>query len=185
MVMDAELSQQLAKAALGDVQAFGYVAAAFRVQVLGWAREVTREPHSAEDAAQEALLIAFAQLQTLREIEAFPGWLRAVVRSAALKQLRRRPDTIAEPEPTAEATDAVVAAEVREAVHGAVQELSQAQKQVIERFYLQGQKIEEIAANLGLPTGTVKRRLHDAREQLRIKLAGFGPERNDDPQWRG
>ena len=186
MGMDAELTEQLASAKLGDVQAFSYVASAFRAQVLAWAQQVTGTSHSAEDAAQEALMVAFTRLNELREIEAFPGWLRAIVRSAAMKQdRRRRPDTTAEPEAVAEETDPVVVAEVRQAVQGAVQELSQTQQQVIERFYLQGQKVEEIAVALGLPPGTVKRRLHDAREQLRIKLAGFGPGRDDDPQWRG
>jgi RNA polymerase sigma factor (sigma-70 family) len=186
MGMDAELTEQLAQAIRGDVQAFSYVAAAFRAQVLGWARQVTGGTHSAEDAAQEALMVAFTRLSELREVGAFPGWLRALVRSAALRQeRRRRPDTLAEPESVAEQDDPVIAAEVRQAVHGAVKELSAAQQQVIERFYLQGQKIEEIAVALGLPSGTVKRRLHDAREQLRSKLAGFGPSRDDDPQWRG
>jgi RNA polymerase sigma factor (sigma-70 family) len=183
MGMDAELSQQLEQARLGDVQAFGYVAAALRSRVLGWAREVTGDSHAAEDAAQEALVIAFTRLAELRELHAFPAWLRAIVRSAALKQQqKRRPDTIAEPEAATEQEDAAVAAELRQAVQGAVHELSDAQGQVIERHYLQGQKIEEIAAALGLPAGTVKRRLHDAREKLRVKLAGFNPQPDE---WRG
>jgi RNA polymerase sigma factor (sigma-70 family) len=183
MGMDTELTQQLASAMQGDVQAFSYVASAFGSRVLGWAREVTGEPHTAEDAAQEALILAFTRLAELRELQAFPGWLRTIVRSAALKQQRkRRPDTLAESEAVAEQDDAVVTAEVRQAVQGAVQELSEAQGQVIERHYLQGQKIEEIAAEMGLPAGTVKRRLHDAREKLRVKLAGFNP-RSDE--WRG
>jgi RNA polymerase sigma factor (sigma-70 family) len=183
MAMDAELSQQLDQARLGDVQAFGYVAAAFRSRVVGWAREVTGDGHAAEDAAQEALVIAFTRLAELRELGAFPAWLRAIVRSTALKQQRkRRPDSIAEPEAATEQEDAAVAAELRQAVQGAVQELSEAQGQVIERHYLRGEKVEEIAAALGLPVGTVKRRLHDAREKLRIKLAGFNP---GSDEWKG
>ena len=91
---------------------------------------------------------------------------------------------MAEPEATAEEEDAVATAELRQAVRGAVKELSDAQQRVIERFYLQGQKISEIAREMSLPEGTVKRRLHDAREKLRARLAGFGPGRNDD-EWKG
>lgn len=185
MPMDAELTQQLASAKLGDVQAFSYVASAFRGQVLGWARQVTGSSHTAEDAAQEALIAAFTRLNELRELEAFPAWLRAIVRNAALKQQQKRPDTVAEPEAAAEQQDEVVAAELKQAVRGAVNDLSTGQQQVIERHYLQGMKVEAIAAELGVPVGTVKRRLHDAREQLRIKLAGFGPMNSDDPQWKG
>ena len=185
MAMDKELTEQLLQAKDGDVQAFSYVATAFRQQVLSWARQVTDQA-SAEDAAQEALMVAFIQLPALREIEAFPGWLRTLVRTSAFRQARkRRPDTVEAPEGVSEEDDPVVAAEVRQAVRGAVKELSEAQQQVIERFYLQGQKIEEIAEALGLPAGTVKRRLHDAREKLRTRLSGFGPGRDEDPYWRG
>lgn len=129
-------------------------------------------------------MIAFAQLQDLRDVDAFPGWLRTLTRTAAFRQQRRkRPDTTSEPEVAAEQADAIVAGELREAVHAAVRELSVAQQQVIERHYLRGEKIEEIAGALGLPPGTVKRRLHDAREKLRSRLSGFGPASDD--QWRG
>ncbi|MCA8913788.1 MAG: RNA polymerase sigma factor [Planctomycetes bacterium] len=182
--MDVELTAQLQLAKQGDVQAFSYVATAFRTRLLAWATECTANSHTAEDAAQEALMIAFTQLASLREVEAFPGWLRTLTRTAAFRQQRRkRPDTMAEPEAGEDEPDAVVAAELKAAVHGAVQELSQAQQQVIERHYLRGEKIEEIAVALGLPTGTVKRRLHDAREKLRSRLSGFGPASDD--QWRG
>lgn len=131
------------------------------------------------------MITAFTQLKDLRELEAFPAWLRTLTRTAALRQGRRkRPDSIAEPEATAEQADPVGDAEVRRAVHGAVKELSDAQQQVIERFYLQGQKIHEIARAMSLPEGTVKRRLHDARERLRVRLAGFGLGRHED-EWRG
>jgi RNA polymerase sigma factor (sigma-70 family) len=58
--------------------------------------------------------------------------------------------------------------------------LREGQKQVIERHYLAGQKLEEIARELGLPLGTVKRRLFEARENLRIKLSGLAA----DDMWR-
>ncbi|MBZ0134909.1 MAG: sigma-70 family RNA polymerase sigma factor [Planctomycetes bacterium] len=180
--MDAELIEQLEKARQGDVQAFSYVATAFRTQLIAWAHELTRD---AEDAAQEALITAYTHLGDLRELEALPGWLRTLTRTAALRQGRRkRPDAIAEPEATAAHEDPVGDAEVRQAVRGAVRELSEAQQQVIEQYYLEGRKIGEIARAMSLPEGTVKRRLHDAREKLRVRLAGFGPGRNDD-EWKG
>ena len=183
--MDAELTQQLEQAKGGDVQAFSYVATAFRGQVLAWAKQAT-DPALAEDAVQEALMVAYTQLHTLRDLAAFPGWLRTLVRTAAFRQARkRRPDTLQDAEPTVVDDDPVVANELKRAVRGAVQELSSAQQQVIERHYLQGQKIDEIAGALGLPKGTVKRRLHDAREKLRTRLSGFGPWHTEDPFWRG
>lgn len=186
--MDADVLEHLRQARQGDVAAFGYVAAAFRSQLVAWARPLCRGNAEAEDAAQEALLVAFRSLGQLREIEAFAGWLRTLVKTAALRAVRRhRPDVIGDGlEAPAEAEpDAVESAELRQAVQGAVRELSQGQQAVIERYYLQGQKVEEIASALGVPAGTVKRRLFEAREKLRSKLAGFSPADSEQDGWRG
>ena len=40
-------------------------------------------------------------------------------------------------------------------------------------FYLDDMKCSQIAERLGVPQGTVKRRLHDARERLRAMLLGY------------
>lgn len=180
--MDRHVLEQLALARQGDVDAFAYVATAFRDQLVAWARPFTREP---EDAAQQALLLAFTRLSELREPEAFAGWLRALVRSAALRLSRRRqPDLVDTPELEAPGEDSAESTELREAVAGAIRQLTPSLQGVIESHYLRGEKLEDIANALKLPLGTVKRRLHDAREQLRSRLAGFAPARGDD-QWRG
>ncbi len=181
VAMDAELLQQLVLARNGDVQAFGYVAAAFRGQALAWAREIDRT--GAEDALQNALLAAWRGLGGLEDVRAFPGWLRVIVRNAALREVRRTQPMAEVPAEAAAPEDAAPDAELLAAVKGAVRGLSAVQQSVVERHYMQGQKIEEIAAALGVPVGTVKRRLHDAREALRLRLSGFAPGRDAD--WLG
>jgi RNA polymerase sigma factor (sigma-70 family) len=181
--MDAELAQQVRLAREGDIQAFSYVVAAFQATALNWARQQTQGEHAAEDAVSDAFVLAFSRLAQLREIEAFAGWLQALVRTCCLRQLRRKLSSLddgfdagREEPPERE----LASAELRAAVRGAVGELREGQKQVIERHYLAGQKLEEIARELGLPLGTVKRRLFEARENLRIKLSGLAA----DDLWR-
>ena len=190
--MDAELAQQLQKAREGDIGAFGYVVTAFRETAIAWARRQTASEHAAEDAVQDAFVLAFSRLHQLREIAAFAGWLQALVRTSCLRQLRRRMTALDDGnEPVSVSTppeDELVSGELREAVRAAVSELKAGLQQVIERHYLGGQKLEEIAIELGLPLGTVKRRLFEAREKLRFKLAGFGPattQRDAGFDWRG
>lgn len=181
--MDRQTAEQLQRARAGDVEAFAYVATAFRDQLVAWARPFTAD---AEDAAQEALLVAYAKLGELREPEAFAGWLRALVRSAAIRQARRRrPDAVEAMEaPVDELPDAVESHELQQAVQGAVRELTPALATVIEAHYMRGEKLDEIAQALGLPLGTVKRRLFEAREKLRSKLVGHWTGGGDD-EWRG
>ncbi|HRJ77130.1 MAG: ECF RNA polymerase sigma factor SigW [Planctomycetes bacterium] len=185
--MDADLAEHLGRAREGDVQAFSYVVTAFRHTAMGWARRQTPGEHAAEDAVQDAFVVAFTHLSQLREVEAFAGWLQALVRSACLRQLRRRMPLLEdgfEPEhgePAAE--ELLAAAELKQAVRSAVAEMKAGHAQVIERHYLAGQKLEDIARELGLPLGTVKRRLFEAREKLRFRLAGLAPGADDD--WKG
>ena len=50
--------------------------------------------------------------------------------------------------------------------------LPEKQRQVIQLFYAGGLSIEEIAGILKIPKGTVKSRLHSAKEQLRKEMEG-------------
>lgn len=175
--MDAELAEHVRKAREGDIQAFSYVVAAFQQTAMAWARGQTQGEHAAEDAVSDAFVLAFAKLNQLRELEAFAGWLQALVRTCCLRQLRRKLNPLydgfdAGTEDAPE--DAAQSAELKQAVRGAVGELREGQRAVIERHYLEGRKLEEIARELGLPLGTVKRRLFEAREKLREKLTAFG-----------
>jgi RNA polymerase sigma factor (sigma-70 family) len=188
--MDPELIALLQRARAGDADAMGELARAFRGAAVRMAATLGADGHEAEDAAQEALLLAFTRLDALREPAAFPGWLQALVRTAVHRRARRRrPDLLDAPaldlpDPPDPRTPApgerLASDEVREAVREAVRGLSPALQVVLERHYLEGRPVAEVAARLGLPEGTVKRRLHDARERLRPRLLGLVPARDDD-----
>ncbi|MCC6574657.1 MAG: sigma-70 family RNA polymerase sigma factor [Planctomycetes bacterium] len=174
--MDSELAEHLKLARQGDIQAFGYVVTALQPLVLAVCRRYLR-PHEAEDAAQETFLRAWSRLGEVRDLQAFPGWLSAVARTLALRSVRgKRADLLDADAPSRpDSADEIERGEAAHAIRRAIAELKDGHKGVIERHYLEGSKLEEIAALLGLPLGTVKRRLFEAREQLRARLAGFNP----------
>lgn len=184
--VDSELSEQVRRAQEGDLDAFCYVVTAHRSAAIGMARSILSDSHSAEDAAQEAFMVALERLSDLREPAAFAGWLRTLVRSAALRAKRRRrevllgedlPDFGQDSSPAG----ALVRLEERSLVRAAIRELSPKAQAVIERFYLRGLSIQETAHELGVPPGTVKRRLFEARERLRPRLAGLLGRPHQDP----
>lgn len=126
-------------------------------------------PSEAEDIAQDALLRAWRKRSTLREADRRKQWLAAIVRHEAFRQHARvRPD----PTPTIEfqegAEDQGVLAAVELApLHAALLRLSQRERELLELRYEKDLTQAAIADKLGIPEGTVKVRLHRARNKLR------------------
>jgi RNA polymerase sigma-70 factor, ECF subfamily len=147
---------------------------AFRV-----ARGVLRNTADAEDVAQEALLRAYRRFHRLRDRDRFRAWLVRITfrlaldraRSAKRRELREeqwsRPERNA---PAANAEDLAMRSQFDEHLHRALDQLPEKLRLVLLLAAMQGNTLEEVAAILNVPMGTVKSRLFFARKQLAEKL---------------
>lgn len=175
----AELDELVARARGGDREAFAALVDHGRSGALAYARLLVGDVHRAEDVVQEAFVLALTRLDQLAEPAAFLGWLRTLVRTAARRLVRRRrpdlfdPAADEPPGPADDPRDEVAAGEARERVRDALAGLPDRQRALVERYYVEGRSVGEIAATLGLPEGTVKRHLHEAREGMRARLVGL------------
>jgi RNA polymerase sigma-70 factor (ECF subfamily) len=126
-------------------------------------------PSEAEDIAQDALLRAWRRRSTLREADRRNQWLSTIVRNEAFRQHARvRPDPTAQIETYEAVEDAQVVATVERAdLHAALKRLSDRDRQLLELRYGEDLTQSAIAKRLGIPEGTVKVRLHRARNKLR------------------
>jgi RNA polymerase sigma-70 factor (ECF subfamily) len=126
-------------------------------------------PSEAEDIAQDALLRAWRRRDTLREADRRNQWLGTIVRNEAFRQHARvRPDPTAAIETYEGAEDAQVVATVERAdLHAALKRLSMRDRELLELRYEEDLTQSAIARRLGIPEGTVKVRLHRARDKLR------------------
>jgi RNA polymerase sigma-70 factor (ECF subfamily) len=126
-------------------------------------------PSEAEDIAQDALLRAWRRRSTLREVDRRNQWLATIVRNEAFRQHARvRPDPTSMIETYEAVEDAQVVATVERAdLHAALQRLSDRDRQLLELRYTEDLTQQAIARRLGIPEGTVKVRLHRARDKLR------------------
>lgn len=131
--------------------------------------------HLAEDAVQEAFLSAYLRIGQLREVEAFPMWLRRIVQTHADRLVRGKKvaivsldtqDEIAWELPTPETM--VEDQEFHARVYRALDALPEHERAVTEGFYIQGESQQELADRLQLPLTTVKKRLQYARQHLRL-----------------
>ena len=147
---------------------------AFRV-----ARGVLRNTADAEDVAQDAILRAYRRFDKLRDRSRFRAWLVRITFRLALDRAkssnrRQHRETLwSQPErkpapPTAEHLAA--ANQFRLRVDRAVDELPKKQRLVLLLSAIEGHSLEEVAALLNIPLGTVKSRLFFARKQLAEKL---------------
>ncbi|HJX32823.1 MAG TPA: sigma-70 family RNA polymerase sigma factor [Solirubrobacterales bacterium] len=126
-------------------------------------------PSEAEDIAQDALLRAWRRRSTLRDGDRRNQWLATIVRNEAFRQHARvRPDPIATIESQEGADDERVVATVERAdLHAALNRLPEKDRQLLHLRYDEDLTQAAIARRLGIPEGTVKVRLHRARDKLR------------------
>lgn len=120
----------------------------------------------AEDAVQEAFITAIRKRRTLRSVQNPEAWIRTVAlrrlhhgwRHAAV--VRRHQAAQRDPEPSSDIGPDHVA------LVTALQRLDLDQRAVVVLHHLADLSVAEIAADLGLPVGTVKSRLSRARARL-------------------
>jgi RNA polymerase sigma-70 factor (ECF subfamily) len=130
-----------------------------------------------DDAAAEAFAAVFSALPGFDGRSAPGTWLYCIAwrtisrarkkrsKSAPVDTVVDRPDEGAGPDAVAED------AESRDRIWQAVSNLEPRQAAAVEMFYRRDMSVEEVAAILQCPTGTVKTLLFRAREQLRRSLA--------------
>lgn len=126
-------------------------------------------PSEAEDIAQDALLRAWRRRSTLRDSERRNQWLATIVRNEAFRQRDRiRPDPTASIEQQEGGEDERVAATVERAdLQAALRRLNERDRRLLAMRYDEDLTQAAIATRLGIPEGTVKVRLHRARDKLR------------------
>jgi RNA polymerase sigma-70 factor (ECF subfamily) len=132
------------------------------------AATVTGSPHDADDAAQQAFVRAIARIRRLRDPRRFRPWLhRIVLNETRDERRRRRRETLVDP--PADRAFEHHADEPGPAVE-ALAGLDRDRRAVVVLRHCLGYSLEETAALLGVPVGTVQSRAARGLAQLRARL---------------
>lgn len=143
------------------------------------ARGVLRNTADAEDVAQEALLRAYRSFERLRDRSRFRGWLVRIAFRLALDRLRsakrrEQRDTLwSQPvhlPPQVTAEDVAASNQFQHHLERALEELPEKLRLALLLSAMEGYTIDEIAATLRVPVGTVKSRIFIARKKLAEEL---------------
>jgi RNA polymerase sigma factor (sigma-70 family) len=169
---------QLARAAQsGDAVSLGTLLERHRAPLHALALRMLGHGPEAQDAVQDAFLVALRTIDQLREPEAVGGWLRGILRNVCLMRLRERQREIhfERPERDLESAfsefsveEAIDRLAMREWVWSALGRLSEDLQltATLRYFSSHPSSYEEISAILGVPMGTVKSRLNTAKLKL-------------------
>ncbi len=173
-----EIDELVLRAQRGDRAAYGELATRFQPTVYALALARLRNPTEAQELAQEVFLHGMKKLPQLRDPACFAGWLRQItVRMAINKATRASPlrngdsqvlDNVAAESSTP--LENLVRTEAAAQLHEGLEKLKDIDRATLEAFYLQGRSLKQMSRDFETPVGTIKRRLHVARNRLRQQL---------------
>jgi RNA polymerase sigma factor (sigma-70 family) len=161
----------------GDREAFGVLIDRHRRQATAVARGMLGSANDVEDVVQEALLQAYLGLERLRDPTAFGAWLCGIVANLARMRLRSARGAASSLDAGGQAVpDSFEPALIDELdslrkLRLALEPLPPSERDAVLMHYVDGLTAQEIAALLGERAGTVRVRLHRARERLRRRLS--------------
>ncbi|MCB1645779.1 MAG: sigma-70 family RNA polymerase sigma factor [Pseudomonadales bacterium] len=153
----------------GEAKAFELLVARWQPRLLRVALVICRDRQLAEDLVQDSWITAVRKLGTLRDPASFGFWLIRIVNNRCMDALKSR-NTEPQAPPAAEPAHMPGEVENGEAITEVLKLLDTRHRAVLALHYLQDLEVNEIAMVLDIPPGTVKSRLHHAREAFRKKF---------------
>ena len=166
------------RAKQGDLTAYEQIVEGFQDLAVGYGFALLRDFHLAQDAAQEAFLEAWVNLERVYDVFAFPALLRKIVfkhcdrmtrrgkkvEIVSMEQLVEIASEDRHPDRTTEEN------EMRCLVREAIDTLPENERQAVSLFYISDYSQREVAAFLGVSVAVVKNRLRSARKRLKERL---------------
>jgi RNA polymerase sigma factor (sigma-70 family) len=194
--MDPDDSFLVISTLAGDKAPFGHLVERDWSRAHRLATHMLCNSAEAEDVAQEACLQAFLGLEHLRDPERFASWLCGIAVNLSRMRLRNRGRqvslgdleggrvangfTSADLEPSPEASREF--RELHELTRAVINLLPVEYRAAVRLHYFDGLTASEIGVLVGAPTGTIKARLHRARQKLRFELSREIGTREMQPQ---
>ena len=168
--MDRDLVEQARR---GDREAFAVLVHQVSDSLYSVAYRILRDTGLAEDALQNALVLAWRRLPKLRDPDRFEAWIHRILVHACYDESQRtrtwRSVTVLSTEHPGKHDDTSTIAD-RDELERAYRHLTVEQRAVFVLHHYLGLPLVEVAELLGIPAGTARSRLHYAIAGLRTAL---------------
>ncbi len=174
----------------GDVAAFDQLIVKYRERVYSVVYNLCGNREDGADLAQTTFIKAFQSINRFQGQSSFFTWLYRIAVNATLTHLRKNRlrtffsfEKITEEDRASEVIDALTdktgadrelfVKELQEKLNEALQKLSIKHRMVITLFEIDGLSHNEIAEIMGCSVGTVRSRLHYAKQLLQAELQSY------------
>lgn len=173
-LQSADTAELVIAARAGERAALGELFERYRPMVVAVIARRLHDSAEVQELSQEVFIQVIKKIDQLRAPEAFGGWIKSIANRMAInRSLRRQIPSATEPRllentsierrtPYTSAVEQERATELRTAVA----RLRRLDRDTLEAFYLRGQSLREMSVEFNAPVGTIKRRLHVARQRL-------------------
>ena len=173
-----DITALVERARNGDRAAYGDLIERFQPTVYALAMARLRNPTEAQELVQEVFIHAMTKLSQLRDPHCFAGWLRQITERMAINRLTRRgPVRGADPMVLENVQDAgvtpledLIRSEQKANLWAGLDQLKPVDRATLVAFYIRGRSLKQMSREFETPIGTIKRRLHVARNRLRRHL---------------
>lgn len=180
------IQEKIKQVKKGDQSAYEDVVNHFQHRIYHHCYRMIGNVHEAEELAQEAFIRAYVNIHSFDNNRKFSTWLYRIATNVTIDRLRKKkPDFYLDAEiPHADGLDMytqlpnddrlpdeeVEGLELKRYIYQEISNLSPIYRTIIILRYLEEFSLKEISEILDIPLGTVKTRIHRARETLRKKL---------------
>ena len=174
----------------GDLAAFDMLTRKYRARIYSIVYNITSNREDASDLTQDAFIKAFQSIQKFKKKSSFYTWLYRIVINTTLTHLRKNrlrnffslenlqdevgsSDFLEAMSSDAKSDKPTFLKELQEKLNEALQTLSIKHRMVVVLHEIEGLSHQEIAQVVGCSEGTVRSRLHYAKQQLQSLLKDY------------
>ena len=178
---DLDLMGRLAS---GDQQALRLLYMRYQLRVFRFIVRITRNEAVAEEQANEVFIEVWRNAKSYEGRSSAYTWILSIARHKAFSAIRRKREEQLDEDGAAEIADGgfdpeilLVVSDKAEVLRRCIDALSPEQRMIIDLVYYHELSVAEASEAAGIPEGTVKTRLFNARKRLSTLLAAAGVER--------
>ena len=169
-------AQLVSRCRAGDEAAWNVLVERFSRYVYAIAVQAFRlAPHDAEDVFQDVFARVYEHLDRLRSDEAIRPWIAQLTRRLCIDRLRaggREGRVDPEDIELGELDETLSSLDEAMTVRAALDEVGDACREILDRFFCRDESYRAIGEALGLPAGTIASRISRCLSKLRVELEG-------------